>query len=200
MTSSNATATARVLVADDNETNLELARRCFERLGCRADTAEDGLQAIEALQVEAYDIVFLDCQMPNLDGFQTCKHIRGFPNQLRCQDGVPIIALTASATEEVREECLTVGMNDFITKPFTLDQLRKALSRWLPERFQSDKDKEAAAQEGEVLSGYVQESSIVDGINKHALNALRILDTTSNPTGFVDLISTFLKNSRKIID
>lgn len=200
MTSSNATAAARVLVADDNETNLELARRCFERLGCHTDTAEDGLQAIEALQDEAYDIVFLDCQMPNLDGFQTCKHIRGFPNQLKCRDGVPIIALTASATKEVREECLTVGMNDFITKPFTLGQLRQALSRWLPERFQSDKDKEAAAQEGEALSGYVQESSIVNGIDKHALNALRILDTTSNPNGFVDLISTFLKSSRKTID
>lgn len=199
MTSSNTLATVRVLVADDNETNLELAKRCFERLGCRTDTAEDGLQAIEALQDEAYDIVFLDCQMPNLDGFQTCKHIRGFPNQLKCQDGVPIIALTASVTEEVREECLTVGMNDFITKPFTLDQLRRALSRWLPERFQFDKDNESAAPDSETLSGYVRESSIVNGIDKHALNALRILDTTNNPTGFVDLVSTFLKSSRKII-
>lgn len=200
MTSSGTSATIRVLVADDNETNLELAKRCFERLDCRVDTAEDGLQAIEALQDHAYDIVFLDCQMPNLDGFQTCKHIRGFPNQLKCQDGVPIVALTASATQEVREECLTVGMNDFITKPFTLDQLRNALCRWLPERYRSDQKDAATESEHPALSGYVQETSTVNGIDKQALDALRILNTTSNPTGFVDLISTFLKSSRTTLN
>lgn len=190
----------RVLIADDNETNLELARRCFERLDCEADVAADGLQAIHAMQNAPYDIVFMDCQMPNLDGFQTSKHIREFPNQLKCKDGIPIVALTASATEEVREACLTVGMNDFITKPFTLDQLRNALSRWLPERFQVERDNDDAASDHTGLSGYVQETSIVNGIDKHALNSLRILDTTNNPYGFVNLVSTFLDSSRTILD
>jgi signal transduction histidine kinase len=190
----------RVLIVDDNATNLELAKRCFERLGCKADVAVDGLQAIHAMQNAPYDIVFMDCQMPNLDGFQTSKHIREFPNQLKCKDGIPIVALTASATDEVREACLTVGMNDYITKPFTLDQLRNALSRWLPDRFQFERNNDAAVQEDTALSGYVQETSIVNGIDKRALNALRILDTTSNPHGFVNLVSTFLASSRTIID
>ncbi len=190
----------RVLVADDNETNLELARRCLERLGCTADVATDGLQAIHALQSAPYDIVFMDCQMPNLDGFQTSKHIREFPNQLKCRDGIPIIALTASATEEVREQCLTVGMNDFITKPFTLDQLRHALSRWLPERFQRDQDDEYADQSNSTLDGYEKDSSIVNGVDKNTLDALRILDTAETPYGFIGLVNTFLESSRKQID
>lgn len=114
----------RVLVAEDQALNQELVNLMLGNLGCRPTIVSNGLEAIEALERSEFDVVLLDCQMPELDGYETTRRLRA--------NGVtlPIIALTANAYREDRERCLESGMNDFLSKPFSLVQLSQVLERW----------------------------------------------------------------------
>jgi signal transduction histidine kinase/DNA-binding NarL/FixJ family response regulator/HPt (histidine-containing phosphotransfer) domain-containing protein len=121
---------ARVLIAEDNAVNREVAGEALRQLGCRVDMANDGRQAIEGWESNAYDIILMDCHMPNLDGIEAAKIIR----VREATDGrprTPIIALTANARGEDYQNCIAAGMDDYLTKPLTLDELRVALDRWI---------------------------------------------------------------------
>jgi CheY-like chemotaxis protein len=119
----------RVLVAEDNKVNRLIAVRCLLALGIRADTAENGEQAIAAASSTAYDLILMDVQMPGIDGLQATRAIRV------CSRGNPFIAaLTAHVLPEHRAECLAVGMNDFLSKPLEMDALREILTRIGPAR------------------------------------------------------------------
>jgi signal transduction histidine kinase/DNA-binding response OmpR family regulator/HPt (histidine-containing phosphotransfer) domain-containing protein len=120
----------RVLVAEDNATNQFLAVKMLEKLGCRADVAADGREAISALRDVPYDLVLMDCQMPEMDGFEATRAIRrGEAGPTRT--GIPIIAMTARAMQGDRETCLQAGMNDYISKPVDFPVLAETLARWL---------------------------------------------------------------------
>ena len=119
---------ARVLVAEDNAVNRLLAKRMFEKLGCRVDLAGNGREAVEMASQLRYDIIFMDCFMPELDGYGASRELRQLePGDQR----VPIIALTANAMAEDRAKCLAAGMDDFLSKPVDIEELRKALQRWV---------------------------------------------------------------------
>lgn len=130
----------RILVAEDNNVNREVARALLEYLGYRVDLAENGRKAVEATERTPYDLVFMDCQMPELDGFDATKLIREResvqPTDSSGRSGhparVPIVALTAHALAGDREQCLKAGMDDYLTKPFTQEQMKTLLARWLP--------------------------------------------------------------------
>ena len=118
----------RVLVAEDNAINQKVAVRLLEKLGCRVDTVANGLEAVQAQGRVGYDLVLMDCQMPEMDGFSAASEIR------RAEAGgrrVPIVALTANAMSGDRERCLAAGMDDYVPKPVVADILREALCRWL---------------------------------------------------------------------
>jgi signal transduction histidine kinase/DNA-binding response OmpR family regulator len=118
---------ALVLVAEDNQVNQQVARRMLEKLGCRVDIVSDGASALIYLQRRTYDVVFLDCQMPVLDGYETAREIR------RREGGhgrLPVIAMTAHAMAGDRERCLVAGMDDYLPKPVRLDDLEAMLQRW----------------------------------------------------------------------
>jgi CheY-like chemotaxis protein len=123
----------RVLVAEDNRVNQLVARKMLERLGCGVDVAADGVEALSALSSGvAYSAVFMDVQMPNMDGYETTAEIR----RRESEEGwspIPIVAMTANALEGDREEALRVGMDDYVPKPVTSEALKAALKRWLPE-------------------------------------------------------------------
>ena len=120
----------RVLLAEDNLVNQEVAKAMLARLGVRVRVAPNGEQAVALLQAEDYDLVLMDCQMPVMDGYQATAAIRELE---AVQSGhVPIIALTANAMAEDRNRCLVAGMDDYLAKPYSLTHLQTVLSRWLP--------------------------------------------------------------------
>jgi len=117
----------RVLAVEDNAVNRHLLERQLERLGCPCVSAADGRAALAELVAADFGLVLLDCQMPGLDGYATAQEIRRRESGKR---RVPIIAFTANATEEDRRRCLDAGMDDFIAKPVTLEDLSAAIDRW----------------------------------------------------------------------
>jgi CheY-like chemotaxis protein len=116
----------RILLAEDNAVNQKLALRLLERLGYRADVAANGLEAIDALRRQTYDLVLMDIQMPDMDGLEATQAIhREWPGERRPR----IVAMTANVMKEDREACLEIGMDDYLGKPIRVEELVGALSR-----------------------------------------------------------------------
>jgi CheY-like chemotaxis protein len=120
----------RVLVAEDNAVNQKVAVRMLERLGLRPDVAVDGREAVRLCTMLPYDLIFMDCQMPEMDGYAATAEIR---KRQGSNGRVAIIAMTAEAMDGSREQCITAGMDDYIAKPVRLDDLIEALKKWGPQ-------------------------------------------------------------------
>jgi signal transduction histidine kinase/ActR/RegA family two-component response regulator len=118
---------ARVLVVDDNIVNQKLVRVMLNRLGCACDTASSGAEALEMAAADDYDLVLMDWQMPEMDGLETARRMRALWQPDR---QTPIVALTASAMQGDREECLASGMSDYLAKPVEMATLAKVVTRW----------------------------------------------------------------------
>jgi CheY-like chemotaxis protein len=116
-----------ILVAEDNPTNQKVARVLIQRLGYRVQVVGNGREAVEAVRQFSYSVVLMDCQMPEVDGFQATMEIRELEGGNR---RTPIIAMTASALQGDRERCLEAQMDDYISKPVTLETLGGVLARW----------------------------------------------------------------------
>ncbi len=151
---------ARILLAEDNPINQDVTLDMLESAGCRVDIATNGREACTLWSRPSYDLIFMDCQMPEMDGFEATAAIRerearwsaintplpvAHDPSAACQlttdtwrpstPHVPIVALTAHATRGYREQCLAAGMDDYLSKPFDQEQLRAILKRWLPQNF-----------------------------------------------------------------
>ncbi|WP_428267514.1 response regulator [Haliangium sp.] len=124
---------ARILLVDDTSVNRRLASKMLEKLGCAVDVAANGTEAVERFRAGRYDLVLMDCQMPQMDGYEATEQIRN--HERGRGDGgahTPIVAMTANAMPEDRARCLDAGMDDYIPKPIRQATLRSALARWLP--------------------------------------------------------------------
>ncbi len=116
----------RILLAEDNVVNQKLALRILTQMGYRADLASNGVEAVESLVRQTYDVVLMDVQMPEMDGLEASRRINAqWPSEKRPR----IVAMTANAMQGDREMCLAAGMDDYITKPIRVDQLVEALMR-----------------------------------------------------------------------
>ncbi len=140
-----------VLLAEDTLVNQEVAVGMLESIGCRVDVVTNGLEAVEAVSAISYDLIFMDCQMPEMDGYEATRLIRRKEEgRLKAESSkekaaaptgsckaassnmIPIIALTAHAMEGDRKQCLAAGMDDYLSKPFDVNKLSAILERWLP--------------------------------------------------------------------
>jgi signal transduction histidine kinase/ActR/RegA family two-component response regulator len=119
----------RVLVVEDNAINMKVAQGLLGRMGYANAAAENGLVALKRLQAEPFDLILMDCQMPVMDGFETARQIRSGAAGDRNR-AIPIVALTAAAHDSDREMVMLAGMDDYLTKPFSLGSLREVVERW----------------------------------------------------------------------
>jgi signal transduction histidine kinase/DNA-binding response OmpR family regulator len=162
----------RVLLAEDNPVNQAVAVGMLESLGLTVDVAANGLEAIDRFAHSRYDLVLVDCQMPEVDGYAATSEIR------RREEGtcsrVPIVALTANALEGDREICIAAGMDDYIAKPFSRDQLLSVLSRCLPAPGATPAEGPAAAPAPQAVAKPAAATG-EEPINRRALDAIRAL-------------------------
>lgn len=132
---------ANVLVVDDNIVNQKLAAKILQKLGRQVDICSNGAEAVERIRKGSYDIVFMDCQMPVMDGYTATQEIRNWESAGR---RLPIIAMTANAMKGDREKCLEAGMDDYMTKPFKKADFARNLETWLEDRAQPQSQTEPA--------------------------------------------------------
>jgi signal transduction histidine kinase/CheY-like chemotaxis protein/HPt (histidine-containing phosphotransfer) domain-containing protein len=120
---------ARLLIAEDNIVNQKVAMGILKKLGCRVDCVANGLEAVEAVRTLPYDAVFMDCQMPEMDGYEATAAIRALDHPAA---KIPVIAMTANAMKGDREKCFESGMDDYVPKPVQVQDVQEALTRQLP--------------------------------------------------------------------
>jgi CheY-like chemotaxis protein len=116
-----------VLLAEDNPVNQKLAHRLLDKLGCRVDQAANGSEAVRMADRFPYDLILMDVQMPEMDGYEATAEIRKLQNGHR---HVPIVAMTAHALNGDRERCLEAGMDDYLSKPVSFEALSAAIRTW----------------------------------------------------------------------
>jgi signal transduction histidine kinase/CheY-like chemotaxis protein len=167
-----------ILVAEDNSINQEVIVFMLKKIGCNVDVAANGQEALDAVTKNAYDLVLMDCQMPTMDGYQATAAIRNLEEKEGHATKMPIIALTANALEGDRERCLASGMDDYISKPCKLDQIRTMLETWCDVVPAAEtKDRPVEKKSGETL-GTAEHSAL---IKQDVLNSLRDLQMEGQP-------------------
>jgi CheY-like chemotaxis protein len=137
---------ARILLAEDNITNQQVALGSLKKLGLQADAVGDGAEAIKALESTPYDLVLMDVQMPVMDGLEATRQIRSASSSV-LNPNIPIVALTAHAMPSDREKCLEAGMNDYLAKPVAPQALARVLDKWLNAEADTLQIKKAAPAE-----------------------------------------------------
>jgi PAS domain S-box-containing protein len=166
---------ARILIADDNLVNRKVALGQLRQLGYSAEAVASGPEVLEALEKQTYDLILLDCQMPEMDGYEVTAEIR---RREGASKHTPIVAVTAHAMEEARKKCLDAGMDDYLSKPVKVEALAAVLDRWVP----------GAGESAEVS---VEESFAVDlfaNMRKFAGNAV-------SPELVIEVIELFLADA-----
>lgn len=199
-----------VLVAEDNPVNREVAMEMLDALGCRVDAVCNGREAVEAVAARRYDVVFMDCQMPEMDGFSASRAIRD--GELNSGVHLPIVALTAHAIAGDRERCLAVGMDDYMTKPFSQQDLRAMIRRWgrgsiLQERAAGDSHSNAGVAQRPARSGIVEHDQQAPArpsepetiLAEQALAQLRALRRPGRPDPVAKVLASFLDGSVKYV-
>ncbi len=178
-----------ILVAEDNPVNQQVAMGMVKKLGCRVDLVANGAEALAAVARIPYDLVFMDCHMPELDGYEATAEIRRMESARGGPQRIPIIALTANALQGDREICLAAGMDDYLSKPFKQEEIREILERWLPQ-----KPLEAPSLMLD-LAAAGQEPVESSPIDRTALDTLRALQMDGAPDLLTQIIGLFLKDT-----
>ncbi|MBX9636613.1 MAG: response regulator, partial [Nitrosomonas sp.] len=178
----------RILVAEDNPVNQEVAKAMLNRLGMETTIANDGKQAVELVYSNPYDIILMDCQMPVMDGFEATSEIR------KQYGNIPIIALTANATEDDRTHCLNAGMNDFLSKPYSIDQLQQKITDWLSK----EKSNPLNVVKLEAID-MKHDANIMPALNPTRLNQIRELDSSGGNSLLNKILQAFLESAESNI-
>ncbi|MCP3890239.1 MAG: response regulator [Desulfobulbaceae bacterium] len=184
-----------VLVVEDNQTNQEVVASIIKKLKYRVSIVSNGKEAVEAVSENSYNLIFMDCQMPVMDGYQATAYIRSLEDAKGGENYTPIIALTANALEGDREKCLTAGMDDYLTKPFKQEEIRKKIDKWstvasslIPETEDTHIPQPPVKKK--------EESSPVDST---VLDSLRVLQIEGQPDIIKKITDTYLRSSEVLV-
>ncbi|MEM0963524.1 MAG: response regulator, partial [Bacteroidota bacterium] len=132
---------AQILLAEDNPTNQMVATTMLEKMKCRVTPAGNGVEAIKLMKQRQFDLIFMDCNMPEMDGFEATKLIRGLEEREGFSK-TPIIAFTAYAMKGDDQRCLDAGMDDYIAKPVKKQEMIKVMKKWLPDFIQQKQEEQ----------------------------------------------------------
>ncbi len=174
-----------ILIAEDNPVNQKVALHQLKKIGCEAEAVDDGNAVLAAAGRKTFDVIFMDCQMPGLDGYEATAELRKIEGRKR---HTWVIAMTANTLEGDREKCLTAGMDDYVSKPVKPDALLAALTRFL-------RTTESAPR----ANSEPATSSEAPAIDPATIAGLRELDTDGDSAIFGKLIEAFLENSPKVL-
>jgi len=203
----NMHCSVRVLIADDNEVNRDVVTGMLEILQCETAIARDGYEAIECCSQDAFDLVFMDCQMPGLDGYSATRAIR----ELESKRGgrVPIVALTANVMYEAEEKCIEAGMDDYLSKPFFLNSLKEKVVKWTRvEKSSSGADESGAS----ALKKFGQAAAEIHGrktpddnqgagaLDQNVLVGLKALQVQGSSDMFTRVIKLYLDSTRELVE
>jgi signal transduction histidine kinase/CheY-like chemotaxis protein len=187
---------ARVLLVEDNEVNRDVERAMLEILGCSVEAAVNGVEALDRLEGSAYDLVLMDCQMPEMDGFEATAAIRRREAESQGPRRAVIIALTAHALKEDRDRCLAAGMDDYLSKPLRKEDLEACLDRWCRPR------KDEAVASGPARTPHTPSPTAAiedDAVDTKVLEQLRLLQRAGAPDIVKKTVHTFLRSSRLLM-
>jgi CheY-like chemotaxis protein/HPt (histidine-containing phosphotransfer) domain-containing protein len=190
----------RVLLAEDNPVNQVVAVSMLEILGCVYELAETGKQVLMALDSGEFDIILMDCQMPEMDGFEATAEIRRL-EQDKQGNRIPVVAVTANAMEGDREQCIAAGMDDYLSKPFTQSQLAEMLQQWCAD-CSPDAPGQLPVDEGEQGST-AYEADEAQGeavINSAALDNIRQLQRSDKPDLLEKIVSIYMNDSPGLLN
>jgi CheY-like chemotaxis protein len=198
----------KVLVAEDNAVNQEVVQAVLRGCGCDVRIVGNGREALQAIQHEHFDLVLMDCQMPEMDGYAATRAVRAMQAQGMIRY-MPIVALTAHATESDRQLCLDAGMDSVVTKPYTQAALRKELGRWLvssgavemtgvtPQNNAASSD--VGRENKAIVESKMNANTQGGGLDQSALDELRALDPDGSVGVFNEIIQSYLDESPAII-
>lgn len=187
---------ATILLAEDNPVNQEVALQLLRTLGFEADVVSDGQRAFETYKLNRYDLILLDCQMPVMDGFQTIRAIRENERRNPKRARTTVVALTAHAMAGDREQCLAQGMDDYLSKPFTLKQLEDLLNRWLsPAKTEHLRDAVEKQVVEPVAPNSPPPSAARPTLDPSSLNMLRSIRRPGQPSTLVKVIRLYFESA-----
>jgi signal transduction histidine kinase/DNA-binding response OmpR family regulator/HPt (histidine-containing phosphotransfer) domain-containing protein len=185
----------RILLVEDNPVNQQVTVGMLQSIGAQADIAGNGQEALDAIARKPYDLVLMDCQMPVLDGYETTRILRA--REMKSGGGrLTVVALTANALPGDSDRCLAVGMDDYLSKPFTIQKLHETLAKWI-----AGDEKPDAGGGVEVpltRSGAAQDQT--SPINPAVLDGIRALDDNGNQGLFGKVLSLYLSDSPKLLE
>ncbi len=179
----------RILLAEDNAINQQVALRILAKIGYRADIATNGIEVLQALKKYPYDLILMDCQMPEMDGYVATEKIREYEQQ---QGGhIPIVAMTAHALKGDRDKCLEAGMDDYIAKPIDIKMLVIILERWIKKALSEQKNKDGSSFETVATEAASSKNAVSSSKSRSLIDLGRLHDIFGEDNA---AINEFLKN------
>lgn len=206
-----------VLVAEDNPTNQEVAMGMLNHFGCKVEVVDNGRRAVEALRKQKYDLVFMDCQMPEMDGYQATEAIRLHEKETESEQKAVIVALTAHALEGDRDRCIAAGMNHYMSKPFRQEDMQDLLLRL----FRGKRKRSLAVNDVDSRNTTIDDYQKIPGssvkkedtvgtkqesaadtvtLDLSVLNGLKELQMEGEPSIIEKILNAYLKNSDPLVE
>ncbi|MBS0152295.1 MAG: response regulator [Nitrospira sp.] len=199
------TLSAHILLGEDNSVNQEIALLMLQSMGCAVTVAQNGREVVEHAQQSRYDVILMDCQMPEMDGFEATTRIREWERH-ESRVPMPIIALTAHATSGDREQCLAKGMNDYISKPFSMEQLQTILTTWLSHSPTIEPQQPPASSQSDLrpssmssASAPAPDSDSAFIVDQNAWKSITNLQRPGKPDVLAKILSLYLADSHDVV-